>query len=634
MSRKADFRAEKHAGKGYSKYSSGKYNEAITEYDEAIHLQPNYVLVFLKRGNAKRMLGQYQNAITDYDQAIQLTPNISKEIQQYLEEERENKRRDEEKRQEHQARWKAGEEKLPFFFPIRITFDTWPLYLRNLSDYRELFFNRADCKRRLVDFRGAIADYDQLIKIDSEDIGAYCCRGYVKNQLGEKKAALVDYEQVIRLASPETAIRVDIRGKWENAYSLALNERGTIKMTLSDLSGAMVDFEELIRNQPTAEIWCQLAQVKMKLNNREGAITDYTQAISLDSQCAEAFYRRGCLQSQLGRHAEAYADFCNAGSFNYSGESAPEYWFEQGYYAKEGIESWKDLTRTEKFFDNAIKLKPNYAEAFYEKGLLKKERYEGQYKPQEAIENYDQAIRFKPDYTEAWHERGLEKMSLEDYQGAIVDFKQAAHLKPNFSEAHRALEEAKNARRLEVEAQEETRREERKVQEEMRKKQEADTEIANFSQKLKDLKIKSQQPNCSLSDVNHHYQALERQAILQRSADFYMTRGNFYYFSAKHDSEKIRQQKLYQKSLDDYQQALDYDPFMDGIVEKIQELNTLLGTAQKSSSAVHGLFKPPVAQSAQPAHNMLDEHDRAEIERIKARLRQEAANGHIPNSNK
>ena len=52
---------------------------------------------------------------------------------------------------------------------------------------------------------------------------------------------------------------------------------------------------------------------------------------------------------------------------------------------------------------------------------------------QGAIADYNQAIKLKPDYADAYYNRGLAKYNLGDNQGAIVDYNQAIKLNPNLA---------------------------------------------------------------------------------------------------------------------------------------------------------------------------------------------------------
>jgi tetratricopeptide (TPR) repeat protein len=54
------------------KYKKANYQGAITDYDQAIRLNPNLVQAYYTRGYTKSMLGDRQGAILDYQRAIEL----------------------------------------------------------------------------------------------------------------------------------------------------------------------------------------------------------------------------------------------------------------------------------------------------------------------------------------------------------------------------------------------------------------------------------------------------------------------------------------------------------------------------------------------------------------------------------
>jgi len=83
-------------------------------------------------------------------------------------------------------------------------------------------------------------------------------------------------------------------------------------------------------------------------------------------------------------------------------------------------------------YNQAINIKPDYADAYYNRGIAKKNL--GDY--QGAIADYNQAIKIKPDYADAYNNRGLAKYELGDYQGEIADYNQAINIKPDYADAY------------------------------------------------------------------------------------------------------------------------------------------------------------------------------------------------------
>jgi tetratricopeptide (TPR) repeat protein len=105
-------------------------------------------------------------------------------------------------------------------------------------------------------------------------------------------------------------------------------------------------------------------------------------------------------------------------------ELTAQQWFEQGFNATDADE--KIRLNTE-----AIRLQPDFAEAFYNRGNARKTKgdLDG------AIADYDEAIRLQPDIPQAFHNRGLARRAQGDLDGAIADYDEAIRLKPDHAGA-------------------------------------------------------------------------------------------------------------------------------------------------------------------------------------------------------
>jgi Tfp pilus assembly protein PilF len=112
----------------------------ITDYNQAIKIDPNFVLAYINRGNVRYQLGDKQGAIADYNQAIKINPN----------------------------------------FALGYT-------------------NRGVVRYQLGDKQGAIADLNQAIKINPNFALAYNNRGIVRYQLGDNQGAIADLNQAIKI---------------------------------------------------------------------------------------------------------------------------------------------------------------------------------------------------------------------------------------------------------------------------------------------------------------------------------------------------------------------------------------------------------------------------------------------------
>ena len=93
----------------------------------------------------------------------------------------------------------------------------------------------------------------------------------------------------------------------------------------------------------------------------------------------------------------------------------------------DAIKKWSSIADISEGIDNDIA-----AAAFLSRGLSKNDldRHE------DAISDYNEAIRLKPNYTEAYFLRGLSKNNLDRHEDAILDCNEAIRLKPNYGNAY------------------------------------------------------------------------------------------------------------------------------------------------------------------------------------------------------
>jgi tetratricopeptide (TPR) repeat protein len=246
------------------------------------------------------------------------------------------------------------------------------------------------------DNEGAIRDGDEAIRLEPNNAIAFNCRGQARYNKGDLDGAIKDYDEAIRL-SPD--------------YAGAFNNRCVARGEKDDFKGMIADCDKAIRLEPDNAVFLfNRGSARSKYNDYKNAIKDFSEAIRLRPDYAEAYLSRGIAKNHKKDFEGAIADF-----------------------------------------DEAIRLKPDYAEVFYMRGqyvyirgmdrnisglkysikndLRGKSELDGARADyQNALRDFDEAIRINPNFAEAYHSRGSVKKQLEDQQGAQQDFEQAKKL--------------------------------------------------------------------------------------------------------------------------------------------------------------------------------------------------------------
>jgi tetratricopeptide (TPR) repeat protein len=101
-------------------------------------------------------------------------------------------------------------------------------------------------------------------------------------------------------------------------------------------------------------------------------------------------------------------------------ELTAQAWFEKGFNAVDHDEEVR-------YYAEAIRLKPDFADAYYNRGIARvaKGDLDG------ALKDYTEAIRLKPDFEEAYGNRGIARRAKGDLDGALKDYAEAIRLKPD-----------------------------------------------------------------------------------------------------------------------------------------------------------------------------------------------------------
>ena len=140
----------------------------------------------------------------------------------------------------------------------------------------------------------------------------YGIRGNRYYQRGEYTEAMVAYSKAVELA-PDVALTYLLRG---NVYAASGRHREAIE----DYDKAVARINQLHHSTQDA-VYFNRGNSKAELADYEGALQDYSEAISLNPSHPQYYYNRGNTYADLYRFNEALLDYDQVGS-RYSGNTA------------------------------------------------------------------------------------------------------------------------------------------------------------------------------------------------------------------------------------------------------------------------------------------------------------------------
>ena len=69
--------AKSYFNRGLTYHKKGQYDQAISEYNRAIAINPRYAKAYSNRGAAYMDKGQHDRAISDFTKAIEINPKLA-----------------------------------------------------------------------------------------------------------------------------------------------------------------------------------------------------------------------------------------------------------------------------------------------------------------------------------------------------------------------------------------------------------------------------------------------------------------------------------------------------------------------------------------------------------------------------
>jgi tetratricopeptide (TPR) repeat protein len=178
------------------------------------------------------------------------------------------------------------------------------------------YYNRGQAKLSLHDYQGAIVDYSAAISLDPQYGKYYFSRAMARFALKDYRGATPDFTKSIQLEPTKRAEAYLGRG-WsviiDAGIFAAVFGKELTENEMKAVYESIRDFTIAIELNPnSAEAYCGRGAAKNILKDHQGALTEVNKAIELDSNFGEAYAHRGMTRVYSGDKSQACLDFKKA----------------------------------------------------------------------------------------------------------------------------------------------------------------------------------------------------------------------------------------------------------------------------------------------------------------------------------
>jgi tetratricopeptide (TPR) repeat protein len=266
-----EVRAQMYTDRGWVYLHLKENEQAISDFNSALALNPGYARAYGRRGLAYRYLRDYQHAMSDYDRAIELNPQ-----------------------------------------------DTWS------------YERRGRMHRKLGNYGRALEDFDRIVELDSNYVWAYLHRGITYRLLKNYGQALVEFDHALEIRPHYASILAE-RGLtclWmQNLRQAIINYSHSKELDgyyLQNHNNWMAIWSGMCYERPGLEVIEQLETIAATapenpvafvcrgvamwlLRNFEEALQVLEQPIQMAPGDWDAYFWKGMAYASMGQEEEAIA---------------------------------------------------------------------------------------------------------------------------------------------------------------------------------------------------------------------------------------------------------------------------------------------------------------------------------------
>jgi len=371
----------------------------IKDYAKAIHIDPSLISKEKAVDMSKSILNK----------ASGLTHNIVQQVKDISGRKK--------KKEEDDPEVPSGEDETVRLYPEE---DKSGAYNKDIKeDPRDLleWCLKGESLERQEKYEEAIICYDKAMELNPEDFDAPVKKGRLLARQGRYTEAFGYYRDIIENRAP---------GSFQYLCLVrALNELGQIMVSRGNYSEGAKCYDKVLEYNPeNHHAWCNKGKLAAREGNFPEALEYFDRALEYAPSMWDYLIEKARVLEDSGDYVEALKcydklmerDPENKSRYEGFKEKAgamakdPSYCYSMGEKFSKG----KEYDEAIKYFDKALKLKPEYADAWSGKGYAL--YMKGDYS--EAEECYDKALELMPDFKKVWYNKALLLGQMGKYREA------------------------------------------------------------------------------------------------------------------------------------------------------------------------------------------------------------------------
>jgi len=268
--RNQDYRRNPHYSLGIALQKAGRTQEAIGQYEQALHITPDDAETHYNLGTALEEVGKVPEAIGQYEQASRFKPDFA------------------------EAECNLGVA-LARLGRAAEAIEHYERALEIKPGYAEAHYNLGLALQRAGNPEQAVDQYEQAVRLKPDLAEAYNGLGMVLWRAGHIPEAIADYEQALRF-------RPD--------YAEAHNNLGVAFWQAGKTQEAILHWQRALQLRPDyAEAHNNLGLALEQVGRLQEAIAHYELAVRIQPNMTEAHNNLGSALERVGKFPEAIAQY-------------------------------------------------------------------------------------------------------------------------------------------------------------------------------------------------------------------------------------------------------------------------------------------------------------------------------------